>query len=166
MILALDTYYRENMAKTVGIAFHWNDLEPRQVYTAIHEPVKPYISGQFYQRELPCLKQLLDKIDLSSIEAIIVDGYVFVDNEKKYGLGGHLWETLGQTIPVIGVAKNALKDTEKVSVPLLRGKSTNPLYVSTMGLPLDKTATKVEKMQGPYRIPTLLKKLDQLTREK
>jgi len=44
MILALDTYYRENMAKTVGIAFHWNDLEPRQVYTAIHEPVKPYIS--------------------------------------------------------------------------------------------------------------------------
>jgi exodeoxyribonuclease-5/deoxyribonuclease V len=40
-----------------------------------------------------------------------------------------------------------------------------PLFVTAKGIDVDQVRIKVEQMHGPYRIPTLLKKLDQLSRE-
>lgn len=58
MILAIDVYYIDNRAKSVGVLFHhWTDLTSviEQVITDYQDNVEPYQSGQFYQRELPCI---------------------------------------------------------------------------------------------------------------
>ncbi|WP_239372999.1 hypothetical protein [Snodgrassella gandavensis] len=55
MILAIDVYYIENQAKTVGILFqHWTNTKPdiHTVITDYQNNIAPYQSGQFYRREL------------------------------------------------------------------------------------------------------------------
>jgi deoxyribonuclease V len=47
---------------------------------------------------------------------------------------------------------------------VLRGESHNPLFVTAIGLDLATVAEKIQKMSGPYRIPELLKKVDELSR--
>ena len=97
-------------------------------------------------------------------QAIIVDGHVFIDNDKSFGLGGWVYKEYGESIPVIGVAKTPLfKNTETVK-QTFRGNSKNPLYVSSIGIDLDYSSEKIEKMKGNYRIPTILKELDRLTK--
>ena len=130
MILALDVHYREIEAKTVGVLFHWENAEPVEVLIEYIKEVADYISGEFYKRELPCLMQVIEKIDINSIEAIIIDGYIYVDNEKSYGLGGKLYEKLGNKIPVIGVAKTPFFTNKETVKEINRGKSKNPLYIS------------------------------------
>ena len=49
-------------------------------------------------------------------------------------------------------------------VPVLRGRSQNPLYVTGVGLPVGEAARLVASMHGEYRFPTLLKLLDDLTK--
>ncbi|WP_317192790.1 hypothetical protein [Chryseobacterium aquaeductus] len=39
------------------------------------------------------------------------------------------------------------------------------MFLTAIGIDVDDIKPKIEQMQGSYRIPTLLKKLDQLTRE-
>ena len=96
MILAIDVHYKEDYAKSVGVLFQWNDAEPQQLITATRNDVAPYEPGQFYKRELPCIMQLLEQVDLSTLDAIIVDGHVFVDDQKSFGLGGYLYQTLDE----------------------------------------------------------------------
>ncbi|WP_176700235.1 hypothetical protein [Gilliamella sp. App2-1] len=45
----------------------------------------PYQAGQCYQRNLPCILSLLDKVDLGLIKSIVIDGYMHLD-EGKIGL--------------------------------------------------------------------------------
>jgi len=165
LILALDTYYFTNNAQTAGVFFNWKDAAPSSTHTNTLDEVQDYVPGAFYKRELPCILHLLQTLDLSKTEAILIDGHVYVDNDKKYGLGGYLWEALEQKIPIIGVAKRSYKGTEKVCQPIFRGTSKNPLYVSTIGTNLEKAAVNVSAMHGEFRIPDVLKKLDQLSRE-
>jgi len=47
---------------------------------------------------------------------------------------------------------------------IYRGQSTNPLYITSEGIELEKSADLILNMHGDYRIPTLLKKVDQLCR--
>ncbi|WP_207420305.1 hypothetical protein [Desertivirga brevis] len=49
-----------------------------------------YIPGEFYKRELPGILSLLDKINFELIQAIIIDGFVILNDEGKPGLGGYL----------------------------------------------------------------------------
>jgi deoxyinosine 3'endonuclease (endonuclease V) len=64
MILAFDTYYFDNKAKTVSICFDdWSDEENYKVETEVIENSEEYQSGEFYKRELPCILSLLDKIE-------------------------------------------------------------------------------------------------------
>ena len=89
MILAFDTYYFDNKAKTVCISIgNWADEENYKVDIETIENDEEYKSGEFYKRELPCILSLLRKIKIENIEAIIVDGYVYLDDNKKLGLGG------------------------------------------------------------------------------
>jgi exodeoxyribonuclease-5/deoxyribonuclease V len=167
MILAFDTYYYENKALTICIEFeNWSDKNIHKVYHEILENVPEYISGEFYKRELPCILSLFRKINTDSIKAIIVDGFVFLDDAKKHGLGGHLYESLEKKIPIVGVAKTNFGADFKQKVEVFRGKSKNPLYVTAIGT--DKNAAKqhILEMYGEFRIPKLLKELDQLTRNK
>ncbi|WES98636.1 endonuclease V [Chryseobacterium arthrosphaerae] len=166
MIYAFDTYYYEDFANTVCIAFeNWESEKEVETFIEQTKINSEYESGAFYKRELPCILSLLQKITLKSGDIIIVDGYVTLDNEGKSGLGGHLYKALDEKYPVVGIAKNEFTtpDTERRSV--FRGESRTPLFLTAKGIDVDEIKTRVEQMHGAYRMPTLLKKLDQLSRE-
>ena len=66
-------------------------------------------------------------------------------------------------MPVIGVAKTAFAGAS-LAVPLIRGQSQKPLYVSAAGLEAARAVECVGKMHGEFRLPTLLKRVDGLCR--
>jgi deoxyribonuclease V len=166
MFLALDVGYpTDDTAKAVAITFEqWQDTTPTAKYIAHLNEVAPYVPGAFYQRELPCLLAVLAQVDPNTIHTIIVDGYVTLDDEGKPGLGAHLYTALGNTIPVIGVAKRPFHANRVHVRPVLRGGSQQPLFVTTTGTDVDRVAHHVSMMAGSFRLPTLLKTLDTLTK--
>lgn len=168
MILAFDTYYYENKAKTVCLSFeNCNKEENIKIYSEVIENIEEYKSGEFYKRELPCILSLFEKIEIKEqIEFIIIDGYVYLDDNEKFGLGGHLYKQLNNEIPIIGVAKTNFATLNKNKRQLLRGKSTKPLYITSIGIDVDKATELIKNMNGQNRMPTLLKKIDTLTKEK
>lgn len=167
MILAFDTYYdTTGKAKTVCLAFErWEDAEPFAIHTAFMENVAEYTPGEFYRRELPCILDLFEKLPYEDIEAIIVDGFVFLDDDGKLGLGGYLYKALEEKIPIIGVAKTNFASIEHNKRAVLRGESQKPLYVTAIGIDMETAAQQVQRMAGEYRFPALLKQLDQWTKE-
>ncbi len=166
MILAFDTYYFGNKAKTVCVGFkNWSDSEPCLTESEILEGIAEYIPGEFYQRELPCILSLLSRIDQSDAKAIIIDGFVTIDDTAKHGLGGHLYEKLSGLIPVIGVAKTNFLTNTRYKRELLRGESKQPLYITALGIDIDEALSLVKSMFGEFRVPKLLKELDRLTKE-
>lgn len=124
-------------------------------------PIQPYESGAFYKRELPCLLALLATIP-EPIKTIVIDGFVYLDHQMQPGLGARLYEALGAQIPVIGVAKTVFNGAP--SVPVLRGQSTRPLFVSSIGVDLSSAAADISRMHGAHRLPTLLKAVDAAAR--
>lgn len=166
MIFAFDTYYYGHKAKTVALAFNsWHSGQALEVYSEIIEGVDEYIPGQFYKRELPCILSLLKQIEPALIDQIVVDSFVFLDDQGALGLGGHLYHALSGTIPVIGVAKTDFATISQKKVQVFRGESKLPLYVTAIGIDLSIAAENIRSMQGPFRIPTLLKRLDDFTRD-
>lgn len=164
MILAIDVYYIDDKAKSVGILFDtWLSETPEAIVTDYLEHIAPYQSGAFYLRELPCIISLLKKIDLSTISVIVIDGYVYL-NDGKIGLGGHLYHELKQSIPVIGVAKKSFLGNENTLKEVFRGKSLNPLYITAIGLEAELAAKHIQSMAGKHRMPSLLTFLDQQTK--
>ncbi|REH00852.1 endonuclease V [Flavobacterium aquicola] len=167
MILAFDTYYYENKAKTVCLSFEdWNQEDKFEIYTETLFEIEEYVSGEFYKRELPCIISLISKIDLKKVNLIIIDGFVFLNDESKFGLGAYLYHELNKKIPIIGVAKRDFATIEKNRIKLYRGKSENPLFITSIGIELNIASKIIEEMNGKYRIPTLLKEVDRLTKEK
>lgn len=166
MILAFDTYYFDNKAKTVCLCFEqWTDDKPAQVFEEIVEGIAEYEPGAFYKRELPCILSLLNKIDLTCVDWIVVDGYVILNDTGKIGLGGYLYEQLDKKVPVIGVAKSNYVQNTKNKLAILRGESVNPLFITALGVSLEKAGEYIKNMHGEFRLPTLLKQLDRLTKE-
>ncbi len=47
------------------------------------------------------------------LETIIIDGYVWLEEPKIFGLGMYLYEALNRKYPIIGVAKSRFKNTPK-----------------------------------------------------
>jgi deoxyribonuclease V len=166
MIFAFDVAYNENnIAQAAGIGFHhWSDEHPAEVHSEFVIGLEAYTPGEFYKRELPCIEKLLDKIERSQIGLVIIDGFVFLDNDGRPGLGAHVYEVLGGSIPVIGVAKTLFANNTKNVREVLRGESLKPLYVSSIGVDVESAAVNIQNMHGKFRIPTLLKKLDQITK--
>ena len=164
MILATDTFYYEDYAYCVAFAFQWDDVHPVSVYSERIEQVLAYKSGSFYQRELPCIVKVFEKIDLLQIDTIIIDGYIYTNNAKSNGLGGQLYKHLQGKIPIVGVAKNRLLGAESTYAEVFRGKSNKPLFVSSIGVELDWAINKIKTMPGLHRIPTILKSLDSESR--
>jgi deoxyribonuclease V len=161
MIACVDVDYQDTRAVAAGIAFRdWRDdgvVAERAV--SLHD-IQPYQSGQFFVRELPCLLAVLRV--LPPVEVVLIDGYVWLE-ENRPGLGSHLHRSLEGRVAVIGVAKTQYLGAQNVR-EITRGKSKQPLYISAVGLGVDQAAEYVCSMEGPYRIPTLLKKVDLLSR--
>ncbi|MCT4665003.1 MAG: endonuclease V [Flavobacteriales bacterium] len=164
MLLAIDVYYKEQRAKVVGALFQWEDVEPIKIISCQYNKVLPYEPGNFYKRELPCILELLKQVKFDELQAIIVDGHCYIDNNKNFGLGGFLWKSLDKKIPVIGVAKKSFYETDKVSFPIYRGKSNSPLFVSSIDYNTEEAIENIKNMHGVYRMPEILKTVDQLTR--
>ena len=165
MIYAFDVYYNGNIAQAVGIAFEsWNDIHPKEVYKELIINIADYEPGAFYKRELPCLLKIIDKLDTSNASLMIIDGYVFLDDHQKPGLGYHLYEHLHRTVPVVGIAKKKFADINLLAREVYRGGSSQPLYVTATGVNVDEVAEKIRSMKGEFRIPALLKRLDHLSR--
>lgn len=165
MILAFDTYYFEDKAKTVGLAFeNWTNNLIINTYVETLSGIDEYVSGEFYKRELPCIVSILNQINLTACEAIIIDGFVVLNDDEKLGLGGHLFQTLKGKIPVIGVAKNNFLQLEKLKREVMRGESKKPLYITAKGIDLDEAAARIKNMDGQFRLPDVLKKVDALGR--
>jgi deoxyribonuclease V len=166
MILAVDVHYKENYAKSVLVLFdRWESSVPVEIIEVNINEVSEYIPGEFYKRELPCIVDALKKVNLTAVEFIIVDGYVYVDNDFKYGLGGYLYEVLDKKNPIIGVAKTKFQSNQETVIEVFRGESKNPLFVSAIGIDKEEAAKKVEGMYGEFRLPYLLKLMDQKTKE-
>jgi len=161
-ILAVDVFYTTTFSRAAGILF--SDFRD-QTYTNSQilnfPPSAPYIPGQFYKRELPCVLPFLNSFDP---DIIIVDGFVWLGKDKRPGLGARLWEELNKKKIIIGVAKSKFQDCEYSSVPILRGQSKNPLWVSSAGVDSIVAADWIGDMYGDYRLPKLLKDLDRLTK--
>lgn len=165
MIYAFDTFYFEGKAKTIGVGFEsWTDEKPTIVFDEIRADIQEYESGSFYKRELPCILSLLDKIALKKGDLIIVDGFVLLSDDQKLGLGGYLYKALKGIYPIIGVAKNDFVGLNKLQRKVLRGESKKPLYITSLGIDLEEAAKDIKSMHGEFRMPTLLKIVDQLTR--
>lgn len=163
MIAAVDVCYSETGATAGGVLFtHWTSEHPARELREFIERVEPYDPGNFFKRELPCLLKVLEPVK-DRVEAIIVDGYVWLGPEQRPGLGAHLYEALGDQTPVIGVAKSLYRRATNAEA-ILRGRSRRPLYVTAAGMDPVVAARNIQGMHGPHRIPSLLKRVDQLCR--
>ncbi|MBL7817367.1 MAG: hypothetical protein JNL70_20340 [Saprospiraceae bacterium] len=166
MIIAIDVHYRTEEAKIVAVLFNdWSDEQPAQVLIEMKSDIAEYESGAFYKRELPCIVEIMKKVDFSSLTYIIIDGYVYLNDDGKKGLGYYVFEHFGGTIPVIGVAKTSFHQNTLFVRPILRGSSASPLYITSIGVDLDTAAQYIQTMAGEFRMPTLLKLMDTLTKE-
>jgi len=123
------------------------------------DTVAAYQPGSFYTRELPAIRAVL--AGAPPLRLLVIDGYCDLDPSGRPGLGRHLQDATN--LPVIGVAKTAFR-TATHAIPVRRGTATNPLYVTTAGLPIDEAARLVAAMAGPYRLPDALRRVDALAR--
>jgi deoxyribonuclease V len=127
--------------------------------TAVVPQVSPYRTGEFYLRELPPLRAVLE--DLRGLGLLVVDGYADLDPGGRPGLGAHAHAEFG--IPVIGVAKSRFRAATH-AVPVVRGSSGRPLFVTAAGMPSAEAADLVRRMAGRYRLPDALRLADTLAR--
>ena len=163
MMAAVDVHYRGDRATAACVVFgDWQDGEAAEVVRSEVPATAGYRAGRFYERELPCLLAVL-KEALREFEVIVIDGYIHLKPDVGKGLGVHLFEALPYSPVIVGVAKSPLRAAERF-VPILRGRSARPLFISALGCPLDGAARLVRSMHGPYRIPTILRLVDRSAR--
>lgn len=165
MLAAIDVKYYPEKAKTVCALFeHWESKEADAYIVDYGHSIEEYVPGEFYRRELPCILSVLSNVDLATLNGIVIDGFVYLDDDHRAGLGAYLYDHLNKTIPVIGVAKKSFHSLIRNVIPVTRGKSLNPLFVTAAGIDLQEAALNIRTMHGQYRIPDILKEVDRRTR--
>jgi len=163
---AVDVGYGESEARAACVLFEaWSDDKPREeIVETILDPA-PYEPGSFYKRELPCLMRVLERArrERAELEAIVIDGYVTLDPAGKPGLGQRLHEALEGRVAIVGVAKTSFAGATH-ALEVRRGKSEKPLFITASGMDVKLAAAAISRMHGPSRIPTLLRRVDLLSR--
>lgn len=168
MLACVDVDYRSDTTVAGCVLFRdWSDDTSAQQIVISQGPAAPYKPGEFYLRELPPILAVLQEVKVS-LEAIIVDGYVWLDHGRM-GLGAHLYSALKSKVPVIGVAKNPWRNNDQQqgehrAVVVTRGGSKRPLYVTSVGIEVVSAASLLGNMHGPFRIPTLLAAVNTLVK--
>lgn len=161
MIALLDAAYGDDRAAAGCVmAQSWDAANAASEHTVVQSTAASYQPGQFYKRELPLLLAVIP-VGLP-ITFAVVDGYTSLGPDLTPALGAHLFEALSGRFPVIGVAKTAFVGTPAEEV--LRGRSERPLYVTSIGVNAKVAAQCVRQMHGDNRIPSLIKRADQLAR--
>ncbi len=162
-ILALDVGYKDTGALSAGVLFDgWTATSPLKEITTHVPDVEEYVPGEFYKRELPCILAVLSLVS-DPLDLIIIDGYVDLGTPPRDGLGAHLWNHLGGSVPIVGVAKTRYAGTSQ-EIAVHRNGSTRALYVTARGIPIEDARSGVLSMSGSYRIPDMLKLVDTLSR--
>jgi deoxyribonuclease V len=160
----VDAHYGRDRTTAACLVFRsWADPAPIEIICTMGPAAAAYRSGRFYERELPILMTVLQAAG-QDFETIVIDGYVHLQASIGKGLGTHLHETLAYHPAVVGVAKSPLRVADRL-VPVCRGRSRRPLFVSAIGCPAEEAVRSITGMHGPYRIPTLLKQADQYARK-
>ena len=163
MLACLDVDYRPEVTVAACVLFRdWTDAAEASHLVERGPPAEPYEPGQFFRRELPHLLEVLAAVR-EPLETVVIDGYVWLGEERP-GLGAHLYEALGRRVPVVGVAKTAFHSSG-LALPVLRGQSQRPLFVTAVGMDASAAAELVRRMHGASRIPTLLGRVDRLCRD-
>jgi deoxyribonuclease V len=160
---AVDVHYRPDGARAALVAAadpaFASVLAER---TADVGDLPPYRPGSFYLRELPALRAVLARVgEIGTLALLVVDGYVDLDPAGRPGLGAHAHAEFG--VPVVGVAKSAFLPATH-AIPVQRGRSARPLFVTAAGVSLSDAARLVLQMSGPYRLPDALRRADALSR--
>lgn len=169
MLACVDVDYREDgSAVAACLAFDaWASDRASGAWTARIDRVAPYVPGALYRRELPCLLAVLDRA-ARSFDVIVVDAFVVLDAEGSPGLGAHLQHALVErgrgATAIVGVAKTPFH-TATSAIPVMRGRSVKPLWVSAVGMDAIVAADHVRSMHGDARLPTLLRAVDRAARE-
>jgi deoxyribonuclease V len=165
MFACVDVDYRQDgSAFAACLLFDtWSADRPHDSRIVRIDSVGVYAPGEFFRRELPCVLRVLAEVGVE-LDAVLVDGYVTLDPEGRPGLGARLYEALQRATPVIGVAKTRYAKAT-TAIPLLRGKSRVPLWITSAGIVAEQAALIVLSMHGPHRIPTLLRQVDRLARD-
>ena len=127
--------------------------------TVFIDHVAPYQPGEFYRRELPPIRAVLEGVD--DLGLLIIDGYVTLDPDGRPGLGAYAHEEFG--VSVIGVAKTRYALAVH-AIPVVRGTAKRPLYVTAAGIPPAAAADLVRTMTGSFRLPDALRRVDTLAR--
>jgi deoxyribonuclease V len=163
-IACLDVAYADTAAAVAGARIEsWDAKGPSQMRVRRFDgPAESYEPGAFYKRELPLLLSIISEFDQPP-EMIVIDGYVWLDANGQPGLGAHLFASLGRRIPVIGVAKTQYRN-DTWSIPVVRGASQRPLFVTSAGIQTNQAAECVRRMHGDHRIPTILTLVDSAAR--
>lgn len=168
MIACTDVDYRpDGSARAAALRFaEWSDAQPLSEWTERIDRAEPYVPGEFFRRELPCLLAVLERVRQMAgpLSAVVIDGYVTLDAAGTPGLGAHLYAALGEAVPVVGVAKTAFRGSPH-ALAVCRGSSRSALYITAAGIDPEEAARSVQAMAGPHRLPTLLKRVDQLCRQ-
>lgn len=162
MIAITDVHYppQGGAAAACVVVRALSNAAPVSRHRVLVETVAPYQPGQFFERELPCLLAVL-KVLNHPVELVVVDGFVWLGPQRP-GLGAHLFEALHGKVAVVGVAKTAFVGAP--GIPVLRGNSHKPLFVTAQGLDLEDAAAAVKAMAGDHRLPTLISMVDHLAR--
>jgi deoxyribonuclease V len=163
MIACTDVHYGPSAAVAACLLFRdWPDNRPCLEVAQSIDRAAPYEPGRFYRRELPGLLSVLGSLS-ERPNVVLIDGYVWLGDELHPGLGAYLYDALGGTSAVIGVAKTLFRKGRAVCA-IKRGTSLRPLYVTAAGVDLNEAAQRIIELHGKFRVPTLLKKVDRLCR--
>jgi deoxyribonuclease V len=163
VIFATDVHYTATRAIAAGVAFEdWSAAQPTNAFVSTLDGARAYRSGNFYERELPCLLHLLRESGVRP-RIILIDGYVYLDGHSLPGLGWHLFNALEGRTKVVGVAKTPFIGIGE-EFHVFRGASSRPLYVTCVGEDLAIAKAGVRAMSGRHRIPSILKRVDQICR--
>jgi deoxyinosine 3'endonuclease (endonuclease V) len=159
MLLALDLHYEDDRT-WVGYAHGDGEgnILGKGRYMVPGAP-EPYVSGQFWRRELPPIMTILEAHPelLDNIRIIFVDCSCQIPTGPS--MGEKLYDALGGKYRVIGVAKTLYLGS--TSTAITRGTSKRPLYVSEAATnDFSSAAELVLGLAGPHRLPTILKMAD------
>lgn len=164
MIACLDVHYSESIARAAAVVFDdWLSTDSLATYATNFAQPNQYTPGSFYLRELGPLLAVVKQIR-EPIHTWIVDGYCYLSSSGEPGLGAHLQSAIGRQVDTfIGVAKNRYRGSSH-AVEVRRATSQRPLFVTAIGIGCGLAAAHVASMAGEFRIPKMLKEVDQLSR--
>lgn len=176
MIVAFDTYYYNGYSYTVGGVFKfWGDKEVAYYVTSRRNGIDAdYKPGELYKREMPCIMQCLSMLNLDHIDTIIIDGFVWLSEDGKTltkALGARLQDEIFNKYQtkktIVGIAKNKYHVDIPDCVEVERGlESKKPLFITCSETCFtEHYAAHIKGMYGDYRIPNIIKAVDNRTRE-